>query len=183
MSNNSSNEAGWLTPVSDSPAYDTDLDRLLSRWMRAVSGLPDSSVRPRWQPDQPPLMPVDVNWCAFGIVEWPSYNTPASTRQTDENAELWRHESFVAMASFYGPAGMQYAAVFRDGITIEQNNAELNRLGLSLGSYSDITPFPELINNQWVRRYDLHVQLRRKVVRTYNIKSIVDGNVTISTGD
>nr|WP_065357978.1 hypothetical protein [Kluyvera georgiana] len=183
LSNNSSNEAGWLIPVSGSPAYDEDLDRLLSRWMRAVSGLPDGVVRPRWQKDQPPLMPADVNWCAFGITEWPIDNNPAFTMQTETGSELWRHEIFIAMASFYGPAGMRYASVFRDGICVEQNNAELNRLGLSLGDYSEITPFPELINNQWVRRYDLRVQLRRKVVREYNIKSIVDGDVTISTGD
>lgn len=45
------------------------------------------------------------------------------------------------------------------------------------------TPFPELINQQWLRRYDITVKIRRKVTRTYNIKSIVDGNVAISTGD
>lgn len=183
LSNNTSNERGWLTPTSGDPDYDEALDRLLSQWMRNVSGLPSKMVRPRWQKDQPALPPVDENWCAFGVIEWPIDNSPAFTRQTDTGSELWRHETFEAMASFYGPAGMKFAGIFRDGVSIEQNNAELNRMGLSLGDVSSITPFPELINQQWVRRYDMTVRLRRKVIREYNIKSIVDGNVAISTGD
>jgi hypothetical protein len=42
---------------------------------------------------------------------------------------------------------------------------------------------PELINNQWVRRYDLSVQLRRKVIRTYDIKTVIETDNPITTGD
>ena len=82
------------------------------------------------------------------------------------------------MASFYGPSGMSYASRFRDGISVPQNNAERNALGLSLGDSTGLTPFPELINQQWVRRYDMTVRLRRKVVREYGIKSLVEAPVT-----
>ncbi|MDI8953921.1 hypothetical protein MJO10_26455, partial [Salmonella enterica subsp. enterica serovar Anatum] len=92
--------------------------------------------------------------------------------------QLWRHEDFVAMASFYGPGGMQIASRFRDGISVEQNNAELNQSDLSLVDYGDIVPFPELINQQWVRRYDMKVRLRRKVVREYNILALQDAPVS-----
>lgn len=183
LSNNTSTARGWLTPTSGDPDYDEALDRLLSQWMRNVSGLPAGMVRPRWQKDQPPLLPVETNWCAFGIIEWPIDDNPAFIRQTDSGTELWRYETFVAMASFYGPSGMKFASIFRDGISVEQNNSELNRMGLTLGDVSSITPFPELINQQWLRRYDITVKIRRKVTRTYNIKSIVDGNVAISTGE
>ena len=52
----------------------------------------------------------------------------------------------------------------------------------------EIRNLPELINNQWVRRYDLTVTLSRKNTRTYNVKSVVaesviDANVKIITGD
>ncbi|WP_439848513.1 phage neck terminator protein, partial [Salmonella enterica] len=83
MSNNTSTQCGWLTPTSGDPDYDEALDRLLSQWMRNVSGLPAGMVRPRWQKDQPPLLPVETNWCAFGIIEWPIDNSPAFTQQTD----------------------------------------------------------------------------------------------------
>ncbi|EJT0956333.1 hypothetical protein ABCT26_003517 [Escherichia coli] len=68
-----------------------------------------------------------------------------------------------------------YASRFRDGISVPQNNAALNALGLSLGDYTGL--FPELINQQWVRRYDMTVRLRRKVVREYGIKSLVEAPV------
>jgi len=175
--NNTSTERGWLTPVSDDPDYDSALEDLLHQWVCNVSGLPDKLVRPRWQKEQPPLLPVDINWCAFGVISVPVDNGPAFTQQTDEGVQLWRHEAFECMASFYGPGGMALASRFRDGISVSQNNAELNELGLSLGGCSDLTPFPELINQQWVRRYDMTVHLRRKVVREYGIKTILSAPV------
>jgi hypothetical protein len=67
---------------------------------------------------------------------------------------------------------------------VDQNADTLRRIsGLSLVSADDIRNLPELINNQWVRRYDLAVTLSRKNTRTYNVKSVVDPNVTIVTGD
>ncbi|UVD31922.1 hypothetical protein [Klebsiella phage GZ7] len=76
------------------------------------------------------------------------------------------------------------ATRFRDGMFVDQNADTLRRIsGLSLVSADDIRNLPELINNQWVRRYDLAVTLSRKNTRTYNVKSVVDPNVTIVTGD
>lgn len=94
----------------------------------------DWNGSPRWQKDQPPLLPAETNWCAFGVTGWPIDNSPAFTNQTEEGAQLWRHETFECMASFYGPAGMTFASRFRDGISVAQNNAELNALGLSMGT-------------------------------------------------
>ncbi|ATM85072.1 hypothetical protein CRN74_02675 [Yersinia frederiksenii] len=177
LSNNSSNEAGWLTPISDGPAYDETLERLLSQWVRGVSGLPDGHVRPRWTAVQPPIMEADINWCGFGIIDIPDDASPAFENQTENSTELWRHEEIECMASFYGPSGQRYATQFRDGLTITQNNDELVKMGLSLARYSRINPFPELINNKWVRRFDITVKLRRKVIREYGIKSLTSAPV------
>ena len=76
------------------------------------------------------------------------------------------------------------AARFREGIFVEQNADVLRRdAGLSLLDAGTIFNLPELINNQWVRRYDITVTLSRKNTRTYNIKSILIPNVEITTGD
>lgn len=107
----------------------------------------------------------------------------ADVQISEEESEQWTWEQVTVICCFYGPQGAQLAALFRSGVFVEQNNAELNRVGLSLVDAGTIYNLPELINNQWVRRYDLTVTISRKNVRTYNIKSIVDGNVTISTGD
>lgn len=178
--NNSSTEKGWLSPTSDDPDYDEALDRLLSRWVRNASGISAGLVRPRWQKEQPPILPVETNWCAFGVVGVPVDDGPAFTHQTDESTQLWRHESIECLASFYGPSGMKFATRFRDGISVPQNNSELNEMGLSLSDYSGLTPFPELINQQWVRRYDMTIRLRRKVIREYSIKSILSAPTQFS---
>ncbi|MDR5616911.1 hypothetical protein [Arsenophonus sp.] len=178
MSNNSSTEAGWLTPFDDNALYNESLNRLLSRWVGGVSGLPMRHVLPRWQCDPAPLQSPDTNWCAFGIIDITSEPNPAMVNQRDESSELWQYETLTCMASFYGKDSMYYAARFRDGLMLSQNNAELNKSNLTLGNFSQITAFPELINNQWVNRFDITVYLRRKVVRRYHIKSETDATVT-----
>ena len=183
LSDNTTGEPGWLTPQQSVTDYDVPLDVQLSRWIRGVTALPNKSVIARWQPDQPAMPSADSNWCAFGVMGIGADDNPAFVNQTDSTSEQWRHELVECLVSFYGPAGQQYAARFRDGLAINQSNDTLNQWGLSLGDCDSIRPAPELINNQWVRRYDVMVRLRRKVISTWGINSIVDGNVTISTGE
>lgn len=177
---NDSTQAGYITPTSAPQAYDEDLERQLSRWVKALSGLPDGMVRPRWTPVQAAMPAQSENWCGFGIIGFTNDDSPAFVQQSEEGAQMWRHEVVECMASFYGPSSQQIAALFRDGTQIPQNNSELNRIELSLFDTSPITSFPELINNQWVRRYDVTVRLRRKVIRDYSIKTLVEGTVSIS---
>ncbi|WP_312297116.1 phage neck terminator protein [Atlantibacter hermannii] len=174
---NSSTSPGYLTPVSVPQAYDEALERELSQWVRALSGLSAGMVRPRWTPTQAAVPAADVNWCGFGITGMSADDSPAFVRQTDDSNQMWRHEVIETLASFYGPASQSVATLFRDGLTVEQNNATLNDNGLSLADYSELIAFPELINNQWVRRYDITVRLRRKVIREYGIKSILSAPV------
>jgi hypothetical protein len=70
----------------------------------------------------------------------------------------------TVLACFYGPQGAAVAARFRDGLYVEQNNTTLRTAaGLSLVDNGQIYNLPELINNQWVRRYDITVTLQRKI--------------------
>ena len=78
---------------------------------------------------------------------------------------------------FYGPQALATATRFRDGLLVSQNNDELNRSGLTFLQMGRILNLPELINNQWVRRYDISVDLRRKIIRQYGIQSLVDAPV------
>jgi len=175
---NDSTSAGYLTPVGAGPDYDEMLERELSQWVRAVSGLPAGMVRPRWTPAQAAQPAADVNWCGFGITSFDPDASPAFIQGGDESSALWRHEMIECMASFYGPLSQRIVTQFRDGITVSQNNETIITAGLSLCDYSKITAFPELINTQWVRRYDITVRLRRKVVREYGIKTLVEAPVT-----
>ncbi|MGU3521580.1 hypothetical protein ACLBW2_00535 [Enterobacteriaceae bacterium C23F] len=182
MSNDSTTR-GYLTPVGDGPKYDEELEREISRWIRGVSGLPAALVFPRWTDPQPDIPNNGITWCGFGITTVPQPLSQSDVQVSDEESEQWTWELVTVICCFYGPKGSGTASIFRSGIFVEQNNAELNRVGMSVREAGTIYSLPELINNQWVRRYDLTVTLSRKNIRTYNIKSIADGNVAISTGD
>lgn len=177
LSNNTTGQTGWLGPLNDDASYDLSLETQLSIWIRNVSGLAAGRVIARWQSDQPPIPPVTVNWCAFGVLMFDADSYPAFVNQGDATAEQWRHELVECLASFYGPDGQRTAARFRDGIAVSQNNDMLKQMGLTLVDCDHIRPAPELLNNQWVRRYDLMVRLRRKTVSTWGIQSLTDAPV------
>ncbi|BDH45756.1 bacteriophage protein [Salmonella enterica subsp. enterica serovar Choleraesuis] len=177
MTANTSDQAGYLAPVDTSPAYDEALEREISRWIRAVSGLPDKMAIPRWTDPQPQIPAQGTNWCGFGIVDIQADDTPAIVSAGADADQQWRHETIVVLCCFYGPAGQATVTQFRDGLMVAQNNAELNRTTLTYLDCSRITPAPELINNQWVRRYDINVTLRRKTVRSYGIRSLASAPV------
>ncbi|AKH65901.1 bacteriophage protein [Photorhabdus thracensis] len=177
LMSNGSDKAGWLTSVTPGPEYDEELEHTLSCWVSGVSGLPDDKVRSRWTSVESPPLPVDDDGCDFGIMAFISDVTPAFENQTEESTELWRHEEIECLVSFYGPNCQRYGTCFRDGLAVSQNNDELGRFGLSVDKSSQLTALPELINNQWVRCYDMTITLRRKVVREYGVKSLVEAPV------
>ncbi|WP_426576684.1 phage neck terminator protein [Xenorhabdus stockiae] len=174
---NVSNFPGYLTPVSVSPDYDEALERELSRWIRAVAGLEPKTVFPRWTDPQPKIPPAGSHWCAFGIMNIREDANPSAIQFSDKHHAQWSHETLDILCCFYGPSGQRIATQFRDGLFITQNNDELSRKGLTFQQCSQIQPAPELINNQWQRRYDVTVTLRRKIVRNYGIQSLVEAPV------
>ncbi|WP_405423521.1 hypothetical protein [Pantoea stewartii] len=180
MSSNTTGQPGWLTPQQAANVYDMPLEDQLTEWILGLSGLGDGMVRPRWQPEPLAIPPATANWCAFGVTGIAADAGPAFVNQADATAEQWRHELVECLASFYGPAGQQVAAQFRDGLAVNQNNDTLGQWGLTLADCDSIRPAPELINNQWVRRYDVMVRLRRKVISTWGIQSLTDAPFSIS---
>ncbi|HKS34805.1 MAG TPA: hypothetical protein VJS14_13860 [Enterobacteriaceae bacterium] len=181
---NDSTEPGYLTPVGEAPEYDQELERQISRWICGVTGMDVKKVFPRWTDPQQSIPVNGVTWCGFGITTMPGPVTPANVQVSETESEQWTWENITVLCCFYGPQGAGMAARFREGISVEQNQTALRRAaGLSLQEFGTIYNLPELINKQWVRRYDLTVTLSRKNTRTYNIQSLVDGNVTITTGD
>ena len=181
---NDSTEPGYLTPVGDAPEYDQELERQISRWIRGVTGLNTSLVFSRWTNPQSTIPTNGTTWVAFGITTNPLPDTPANIQVSEESSEQWTWEQVTVLCCFYGPQGSGMASLFRAGIAVEQNQDALRQAaGLSLLEMGKIYNLPELINNQWVRRYDITVTLSRKNTRTYNVKSILAPNVDITTGD
>lgn len=178
-----SSVAGYLQPVGTAPPEDTDLDSIFQQLAVGLTGLPGSLVRPRWQPTVPKQPEPNINWCAIGItgiehdansVEW---HNPAG----EGSDTFMRHEEISVLCSFYGPNALNYAAIFRDGLYVSQNNGNLNQFEMGLHEVGSIVTAAELVSQQWIRRFDLTARIRRRVVRTYPVLNILSAEATVDS--
>lgn len=181
---NTSATGGYLAPAgSPAPSEDADLEDVLQAMVVGISGLLGKFVRPRWQPKPPKQPEPDVNWCAIGVHETKTVAYPAiSHNGSDDGHDQYQmHEELNILCTFYGPQAQAYASILRDGIFIPQNSEAVKALGMAFVGASDIRPVPELVNQQWVRRYDLFIQMRRQVVRVYPVLNILSADPLIVT--
>jgi hypothetical protein len=174
---NTSATGGVLLPTG-AVADDDALDAIFQALISQVTGLDGSLVRPRWQPTPPKQPEPKVNWCALGVSTqegdagpWIAYDPVA------DNTDYWRHEGIDVLSSFYGPNAQGMAKMLRDGLSIPQNTESL--LPIRFTSNGPIRQVPELVNQQWIRRADLALTFRRKVMRTYAITHLVSANVQL----
>lgn len=176
-----SSTGGYLTPVGAQPLDDAALDAVLQQYVVGVTGMAGTMVRPRWQPTVPKQPPVDANWCAVGVQDT-DRDAVASIQHDpvgDGSDTLRRNEVLTVMASFYGPGAKGLATLFADGIQIAQNQEAIAAQGLQFMDSEQILAAPELVNEQWIRRYDLSFRLRRQVVRTYAVLNVESAQITV----
>lgn len=180
---NTSATGGYLAPTAPVPPDDEDLDNLLQELVAGVTGLPGEMVRPRWQPTVPKQPEPTENWCAMGVSVQTNDSGPAIRHDPagDGSDTYTRHQQIDLMCSFYGPSAKGYAQRLADSISIPQNGEQLALNGMKFVSASDIQPAPALINQQWNRRYDLTLVLRRKITRTYPVLNLLSAEVQSTT--
>ena len=181
---NDSSTGGYLAPAVDAPPGEDDsLDDLVHDLVAGVTALPPDLVRPRWQPIVAKQPEPSVNWCAFGIQTQTPDASPAIVHNgANEGSDTYiRHQDLEVLCTFYGPAAKGYAQRLADGLALPQNREQLQLLDMAFVNVSEIRAAPDLVNQQWVRRYDMTVNLRRKVTRTYavlNLKSVQASTTT-----
>lgn len=205
---NDSSTGGYLTPsVASPPLEDAELDALIQQMVVGITGLPGNMVRPRWQPVVPKQPEPSVNWCAIGVTTQDSDAGPAIVHQADfvgnvvladgtQVAEssgpvgygdingrdtYIRHQDIEVLASFYGPNGKRYAQQLSDGLAIPQNREQLGVNDMAFVDAGAIRAVPEMVNQQWIRRYDMTVRLRRKITRTYAVLNLLSADVQTTT--
>lgn len=172
-----SSTGGPLVPSSTAPAYDADLEDILHDLVVGLTGLTGPMVRPRWQPNPPPQPSGDTNWCAIGTQTIVSDDYPFEIHDGSADgglgtSEQIRTETIEVVASFYGPGGQGYASMTRDGLYLPQNGEGIGAYGLVLHEVASIQQAPALINEVWIRKFDLRFTLRRLVRRTYPIRNL-----------
>ena len=173
-----SSTGGYLAPAVDTPPSEDDaLDDLVHDLIAGITALPADLVRPRWQQTVPKQPEPTVNWCAFGVQEQEPDAGPVIQHDGagDGHDTYIRHQDIDVMCTFYGPSGKGYAQRLADGLAVPQNREQLQLQDMAFVGVGAIRAAPDLLNQQWVRRYDMTVTLRRKVTRSYavlNLKSV-----------
>lgn len=184
---NTSATLGYLTPVSATPVENDAFEDLIADVVAGISGLDRGMVRPRWQVKPPAMPAVTVNWCAVGVTSIdPDYaavkvHNPAG----DGTDEFHRHATVAVLASFYGPQAYSLASQVGDGLMVDQNRDVLRASGVVILDATRMRTASDLINEQWVRRVDLEINLRRVIERTYQILNVLSavGEIVPQSGD
>ena len=205
MSNDSST-GGYLSPaiLPDGVVF----RRLLGSLISGLTGISAALCRPLWQPNPPKTPGNTVNWCGFGVTKKTGDKGQAVTQHKErtvtvvmtpanpdadppveevteevlqEYDALQRYEYLDVQASFYGPNCLEYAGILRDGLEIAQNREALYLANCGVAwCADDAVRIPELINDIWYDRADLHFTITREISREYAIQSFVTAGGTIN---
>lgn len=180
---NTSASGGYLTPIN-SVGDDLDLDILFQNLIVGLTGLNGSLVLPRFQPVIKKQIPQNENWIAVGVKDDSPDDNPSSEHLPNANSglgrdELSRQERIEVLVSFYGPNSKSYAKIVRDGLFISQNRDVLTSQGIVFIVCGKIIAAHELINESWIKRYDMLMSFNRTVNRLYDIQNLDSAEVII----
>lgn len=180
---NTSATGGVLSPIGVLPLDDVALDAVFQTLVVGITGLTGDLVRPRWQsaadvtgglggtPKQPE---PSTNWCAIGVTNVKQSDGPWLVYDEPSNTELyWDHEELTVLATFYGPNSQSFMRLLRAGLNVPQNTESLLPFMIRYVGCGPIRTVPELVNQQWIRRQDISLDFRRKVILTYGIDNIL----------
>jgi hypothetical protein len=188
------NDSGTGGYILDRPYPATlsgaEMTAVLQVMVAQLAGLPPHLVRPRWQPVPPTQPAVDETWAAVGVTqveadEYPYFAHDGVTRLPGMPGpgvdHMQRHATVTVMVSFYGPEAEDAAASIRDALYVMQNMEPLGAINAKLLAVHDIQRAPELINQQFIDRVDVIIELRRQIERTYPIMNIESAEVRLIT--
>lgn len=165
-------------PASGVVQNDQGLEDVFQGLIVGITSLQGKMVRPRWQNEPPPLPKISENWCAFGVKNTRSNDGPYFQQNKEDMGNI-RHESIEVLLSFYGPQGQHFANLFKDGLGIPQNIAQIRAHKIKFTGCGEILTAPDFLNNQYVHRYDMTATFNRQVKRSYAVKTFESFQINI----
>jgi hypothetical protein len=173
----SSATGGYLRTTS-SNTFAT-LYQHLHDFLVGVSGLSNTLVRPAFQKDQPIAPSVNTTWLAF------DQNTVISSgyldlQQNTNNATAYMTCLTSVRLVCYGPTSMDLAFNLKMNLMINQNWEQLNSSGFYLVGSGDIVRAAELVGDQWLDRHDLTFDLRFRLPKNYDIKTLLGADINLN---
>lgn len=182
----SSATGGYLTPTVASPPIEgAALYDFFHDVVVGITGLDPTMVRPRWIAEPANIPDAGNAWAAVGFNARPSDTYPYIEHDADGDGsdQLQRHERIDILVSFYdlGTDGLAdyLAALFRDGLAIEQNRAAMQQGGFVLAFVDTPTPAPQIVKTRWLYRVDFPFSVRRQIDRTYRVLNILSAQGTL----
>lgn len=169
---NTSATGGYLLPDGGTVSNDQDLEDIFQVFIKGVTGIAGAMVRPRFQTIPLPSPEVGVDWVAFGIKSQRQDDSPYFD-QHENDATTIRHEKIEVALSFYGTQGQHFAKLFVDGTAIPQNIDQLKPHKIKFIGVSEVLTAPDLLNEQYVHRFDTTATFTRKTERIYAIQSFL----------
>lgn len=176
---NTSATGGYLLPDGEAVTNDQDLEDIFQAFIKGVTGLAGSMVRPRFQTIPITMPDVGVDWVTFGIKTQRLDDGPYFD-QHDEDATSIRHEMIELALSFYGNHGQHFAMIFADGTAIPQNIDQLKPHKIKFVGVGEVITAPDLLNEQYVHRFDVTATFRRQIKRTYPIKTFQSFQINLN---
>jgi hypothetical protein len=162
---------------------DSALDAIFQAAVVGITGLPGAMVRPRWQRVVPKQPEPDTDWCAIGVTASDTTDYPVEQHvgTGDGSDDFQKWEELDLLASFYGTNAASFCSLLRDGLYVTQNREVLQAGGIDLIEVGRRITAPDLVNQQWIRRFDLPIRFRRKVERSFPVLNILSAPDSIAT--
>lgn len=176
--------SGPLLPfATPAPLEDEALDDFLQGFVVGITGMPGTLVYPRWQGEPPNLPDVGTDWAAIGVADREGDTYGAEEHAADGVTYVSRHETLDVHATFYGPNAQSNAALFRDGLMLQQNHEALFLAGMGLHDVGQLQRSGDLIKMRWLGTSELPFKIRRIIVRGYPIRDLasLDLAATVET--
>lgn len=181
---NTSATGGFLIPY-ENPLYGDELQNFLHETWHGITGLEKNQIRPMWQEIDPLMVNKEIPcWMFWGIVgitvESDSYQKES---QDGTHIEFTRPEIIQLVATFQGRQAMNYATLFRDGLKINQNMDELQRMGMLVQEIGEFEYDPSLYNTLWYAKCSLGFTISRGIRRKYRILSLLEADTKTTVSE
>lgn len=171
---------GYLAPL-DTTLDDDNLDDFIHDFIQGITSLDTAAIRPQWQRIPANSPDIATNWISFGVVDRVDDFMPSYSFDPIIGMTISRNQLLKVQLSFIGPLCNSIQAIFRDGITIEQNRDILTASGFSVHKLSSPMNANLLINERWQKRTDQYITFRRAISRIYPIKDLVSATAEVIT--
>lgn len=173
------------------------LDDFMQQVVAGITGIDQTLVRPRWQPEPPNIPQTAVPeiglagvaaWAAVGVTAARAIGGFSYTRELNPGAYAatgfsqqsdW--EEFDLMATFYGPAADDYAVKLRQGLLVAQNREALQFLNVGFQQTGPRRRRPELTQRPFLWCVDQPVTFTREIRSFYPVLYYLSAPFAITT--